>query len=99
MNIYNCKECGEKLELEESQLKIRKYTLRRNTKLGVKGEVITKRYMRKLYKCNNPDCKEFKHCCVEPDCEHKTKDIGQYMFEHCYICLKCGYMVCYDSSG
>jgi hypothetical protein len=106
MNQYQCKECGELLVLAkgEHKLHVRKYTQYR-WKEEKKDQYITKRFMEKRYYCKNPECKDYykKHAefniFAEPVCEHETRDIGRYMFEHCYICLKCGNMKCYDSSG
>lgn len=86
--MQKCKICGKELKLVETQEK--DYTFG-----GEKETVI-----RKLYECDNPKCDNYGQY-SEPDCDHDfgNKDYGRYAFEHCYYCVKCGYFVCYDSSG
>ena len=86
--MQKCRECGGDLIVSEEQKKTFNFRDGEQT------------IIRKLYQCTNPECENYQHYAV-PDCKHDfgNRDYGQYMFEHCYFCVKCGYFVCYDSSG
>jgi hypothetical protein len=89
MRKYKHKDCGGNLKLNNGKLHVRVFTKFRTK------ERKEQRYMEKTYECEKCGDK----IRPEPDCDHNYVDTGQYMFDHCYICLKCGHMVRYDSSG
>ena len=87
--MQKCRECKAELKEVEEQEKTFNYR-----------DGSTETIIRKIYHCTNPECEDYERFAV-PDCEHDfgNRDYGKYMFEHCYFCSKCGYFVCYDSSG
>lgn len=92
-----CKKCGMELEIEPTTFEARF----RNRKTG---EIETETYTRNRYRCDNPDCEYHSTmdlAVAEPECDHEylNKDFGEYAFEHCHLCKKCGYFICVDSSG
>jgi hypothetical protein len=106
--MARCKKCGETLRVKKTIIK-RFSGIRKYGPIEERGKVWRKRYKLVDYscyseKCNNHIGEKLRNTGFrvrgEPVCEHEFEEMGGTpMFEHRYICKKCGYFYTTDSSG